>query len=190
MSHTTYTRIDFLNYLLQYIPQKSVCAEIGVLRGDFSELINTIITPRSLYLIDPWIEGYDKNSDKKYKSGLQTAYSTESDLSVVMSRFLTHIQNQQVVIKRGFSYDFVNTFPDSYFDFIYIDATHLYESVKADINMYLPKLKNNGVLAGHDYINVDNFGVIAAVDESVITHQLTWICKSESSDWALMKAGK
>lgn len=41
------------------------------------------------------------------------------------------------------------TFKDGEFDLIYIDAEHDYDSVKADIDAWLPKTKH--VLAGHDY---------------------------------------
>jgi hypothetical protein len=40
-------------------------------------------------------------------------------------------------------------FPDGFFDIVYIDAEHDYESVKADIEAWRPKAKH--ILAGHDY---------------------------------------
>ncbi len=42
-------------------------------------------------------------------------------------------------------------YPDNSIDFVYIDADHSYESVKNDINAWLPKVKIGGILAGHDY---------------------------------------
>jgi predicted O-methyltransferase YrrM len=47
-------------------------------------------------------------------------------------------------------------------DFIYIDANHLYDAIKKDVEYYWPFVKNGGVLAGHDYcehvkIVVDDF---------------------------------
>ena len=40
-------------------------------------------------------------------------------------------------------------FPDQRFDIVYIDAEHDYESVKADIEAWLPKAKH--IIAGHDF---------------------------------------
>ena len=69
----------------------------------------------------------------------------------------------------------VHDFADSYFDFIYVDATHSYKvgpvhqfadsyfispmpllphkDSKADIEAYWPKLRVGGVMAGDDYFN-------------------------------------
>lgn len=40
---------------------------------------------------------------------------------------------------------------DNSFDFVYIDASHEYEDVKADIRAWLPKVKKGGIIAGDDY---------------------------------------
>jgi len=41
--------------------------------------------------------------------------------------------------------------PDNSLDFCYIDACHDYPDVLADIQDYYPKVKEGGVLCGHDY---------------------------------------
>lgn len=53
-------------------------------------------------------------------------------------------------------------FPDEFFDFVYIDGDHAYESVKQDLLLWTRKIKKTGILAGHDY---DWPGVKQAVDE-------------------------
>lgn len=56
-------------------------------------------------------------------------------------------------------------FKDSSIFMAFIDADHTYESVKADIAAWLPKIKPGGILAGHDYNDYWS-GVKRAVDET------------------------
>lgn len=188
------SRNEFLAHVYNFLPNKenSMCIEIGVDRGSFSDLILKELSPKKLYLVDPWEPGYDKNSPITHYGGssTRTAYSTVESLNRVKTRFSKEIEEGQVELRQGFSYDVVDDLPDAYFDFIYIDATHVYESVKADLNAYLPKLKKNGVMAGHDYFSNNGiFSVIPAVDEFVEKYQFKWLAVSPSSswDWALYK---
>ena len=42
-------------------------------------------------------------------------------------------------------------FKDNILDFLFIDGDHMYESVKSDLELYLPKMKGTGIIAGHDF---------------------------------------
>ncbi len=41
-------------------------------------------------------------------------------------------------------------FADGILDLVFLDSDHRYESVKKDISSWLPKLRNGGILCGHD----------------------------------------
>ena len=38
-----------------------------------------------------------------------------------------------------------------FFDFIYIDTTHQYDQTVLELELAYKKIKNNGIVAGHDY---------------------------------------
>jgi predicted O-methyltransferase YrrM len=61
-------------------------------------------------------------------------------------------------------------YPDRSLDFIFIDAAHDYENVRADIGVWWPKLKPGGWMAGDDY---RGSGVKKAVD-----HMFSWNVES------------
>jgi len=67
-------------------------------------------------------------------------------------------------------------FADGSLDFVYIDSSHAYEDVKADINAWLPKIRKGGMLAGDDYTTYP--GVKQAVDEllpDAVKQDITWM---------------
>lgn len=66
---------------------------------------------------------------------------------------------------QGSSVDASKSYPDKSLDFVFIDANHEYESILADINHWTPKVKEGGVIAGHDFVHYYP-GVIKAVKES------------------------
>lgn len=79
-------------------------------------------------------------------------------------------------------------FTEHFFDLVFIDAGHTFEQVRADIKAWLPKVKDGGILAGHDY-RVDWPGVIEAVHEAfgtrsvIIRHGMWFIRKGQ--DYAI-----
>jgi cephalosporin hydroxylase len=52
-------------------------------------------------------------------------------------------------------------------DMIFIDANHTYESVKADIEAWMPLLVDGGVLCGHDFDRTYWPGIVRAVEECI-----------------------
>jgi hypothetical protein len=52
---------------------------------------------------------------------------------------------------RASSTDAANLYEDSSLDFVFIDAAHDYDNVTADIAAWFPKVKEGGVIGGHDW---------------------------------------
>lgn len=51
---------------------------------------------------------------------------------------------------QGFSNETASQFEDESVDFVFLDADHAHEAVKKDIQAWLPKVKQGGIIAGHD----------------------------------------
>jgi len=131
-----------------FIKPDYIMAEIGSYAGVSSELFSNYC--KHVICIDPWIEYGEMNSDE---------ISNGEKLFDLMIKDKTNITK----LKR-YSNDAVNYFKDKYFDLIYIDASHKYNDVKDDITNWLPKIKNNGIISGHDY---NNENVKRAINDTI-----------------------
>ena len=59
---------------------------------------------------------------------------------------------------------------DNQFNFVFLDAWHTYEGVRAEITLWSRKVAPGGILAGHDYTGIED--VKRAVDEMVPADKL------------------
>lgn len=120
------TRLD----LFTQLPRHARCAEIGVMAGDFMAQIITA-RPDLLYTgVDSWSGSFEKYHSEAYRKAMGA-------------------QNVQLI--RAESTDAAAKHPDNFFDLVYIDAHHTYDSVTRDLNAWYSKVKVGGILAGHDY---------------------------------------
>jgi hypothetical protein len=152
--------------LLTLIPKNGIGAEIGVFEGAFSEIIYSTTDPKKLYLVDlfegPMCSG-DKNGGNMKHIILEDAYKILTE---------KYKEENRISFFKGKSEIFLNSLPDNYLDFIYIDGDHSYEGCKIDLNLAKTKVKKNGIIAGHDYCNMFT-AVMRAVDEFVSNNNLT-----------------
>jgi hypothetical protein len=147
-----------------------VCAELGVYKGDFSEQILER-RPKKLHLIDPWKFETDKAYSASWYGGSVGESQARMDAiyDSVIARFDPGARSGIVQVHRSSSSTCSSQFPDNYFDWIYIDGNHQYEFVKQDLDLYLPKVKPHGLIAGDDY-GIPGWwqdGVTKAVDEVI-----------------------
>jgi hypothetical protein len=160
------TAVDVRAYeILSRLPEGPVKgAEIGVFAGDLSmRLLQR--ADLHLVMVDPWSgDGVDMIDKQDFHADLT---QKQQDAYYQMAKNRTVFAGERVKIIRMPSLEAVKEIPDGYLDFVFIDADHAYESVKADIRAWVPKLRPGGLLCGHDYANdgFPHFGVTQAVDE-------------------------
>ena len=154
MIKTFQTRNDFIKTLSEGL----VMCEIGVFKGEFSEiLLNT--NPKELHLIDPF-EGPMYSGDKDGQNIVWTNLS--EDFERLTNKYK---EDSRVVLHKGYSQNVLETFVDSYFDLIYIDGDHTYQAVKSDLNTAKRKVTEGGLICGHDFTNISFPQVVQAVYE-------------------------
>ena len=157
------------DFLFDLIPKNSVGAEIGVHLGDFSALCARRVEPRLLHLIDPWVYHQEARYKDAWYGGQAESGQREMDerYQKVLNRFEDEIKTGEIQVHRGYSGEVLNGFADAGLDWIYIDGNHLYEYVKADLELSFNKTKFGGLILGDDYHEGGWWegGVKKAVDE-------------------------
>lgn len=157
--------------LLDRLPEGDVIGvEVGVFRGEMSaELLRR--PGLFLYMVDPWESSRSQPKHPRRRATQEDIYRE--------ARSVTAFAVLRRSIIRGRSLDAALAFKDGSLDFVFIDADHSYEAVRADIAAWTPKLKPGGLLSGHDYSPPGWYsargwpGVVRAVDEFVSTQGLS-----------------
>ena len=147
-------------------------AEIGVYKGDNAEFMLKILEPTMLYLIDPWNNFLDTDSNEIIG---ETQY-------IETQQRLKEYGNKRL-IKRT-SQEASKIIQDE-LDFVYIDADHHYDSIVNDLKLWYPKVKKGGVLAGHDY-HKSMEGIVKAVNEFYANNKLQ-LMYAETDWWVITK---
>ena len=145
--------------------------EVGVSQGELSESLLIAFPNLTLYMVDGW-ELLEKNPTQS-KSGKNRM--TEERKTAEKR---TWDYGHRRVIVKALSVNASYQFMFRSLDFVFVDACHLYEFIKEDIEVWAPKIKSGGILSGHDYNGMGDkrkgWGVKRAVDEwaSVHGHEL------------------
>jgi len=150
----------------------SVCVEVGVFRGEFSELILTY-NPLKLTLVDSWLCS-ENSGDTLFAAEMGKCSQEFFDKweSETREKFKN---DKRVEIVKKFSGDAAKGFEDQSLDWVYIDAAHHYNAVLNDLNSWMPKVKTGGYLCGDDFVVKKDhyFGVIEAVHEFLGLDKIT-----------------
>jgi predicted O-methyltransferase YrrM len=152
-------------------PSGSKFIEIGSWKGKSSAFMAVEIANSNknieFYCVDTWNGSFEHKDSKEIDS-----------LYDIFINNMKPLENYYKPMRKN-SLEAASQFEDESLDFVFIDASHEYEDVKKDIQTWLPKVKKNGVLAGHDYYvgGYDHFpGVKQAVDECLANFSASENC--------------
>lgn len=141
-------------------------AEVGTGYGGYATILCSNNKHAAIYCIDPWeaykdfsLYGSDEKMDHNYHKTLDR---------------LQHYKNVRII--RKYSMEALDDFEDGALDFVYIDANHTYDYVMEDMAGWSRKVRDGGIVAGHDYLEPplidDRIEVKEAVDEYTEAHNI------------------
>lgn len=148
---------EFYDFVAKKDFQKYV--EVGVWKGhSIIYLANKLKTKNvEIFAVDLWDDTYKYDDVPELKKQKKYIYDIYQE-NVKRAKLEGKIHNIKTFSWQGARY-----FRNKSVDFVFIDADHSLDSVTKDINAWLPKIRENGIIAGHDYFNP--CGVKKAVDK-------------------------
>lgn len=152
----------------EFLNRDSTVVEIGSYAGESTAVFAAAC--RRVYAIDPWSPTFETQIfDGCGDAGVPASSSPDTipSMNLVEQIFDARLAPFKNVVKmKAFSNDVVPQFADRSLDLVYIDAIHTYDAVRESIALWQPKLKPQGVMAGHDYARTTWPEVVRAVTEA------------------------
>lgn len=151
--HGWFTFPNLYSRMVTQFPSGSHFVEIGVWKGKSAcymavEILNSK-KKIQFDCIDTW-EGSDEHLDV---GGVAFEPNLLTNKDWIWECFMENIALVRSTINpiRKHSLEAVNLYADNSLDFVFIDAAHDFENVTKDIQVWFPKVKVGGIIAGHDY---------------------------------------
>ena len=148
-------------------------AEIGVKIGKNAKSILINIPMKKLYLIDPYQQCFERGFLWKNRY---------SDFFNEAKNNLSQFKEKTIFVKKK-SEDAIDDVPND-LDFVYIDGNHTFRYVKKDIELYYPKVKDGGVIGGHD---IHSPNVLTGIIGFCFKQGLLLNINMEDLDWWIVK---
>ena len=146
--------------------QEAKAVEVGVRYGENAHAMLQAFPGLKLFLVDTFTEADCPN-----------AYDRAISLLIGKADFILEE-----------SVSAATRFQDGTLDYVYIDADHRYESVLKDLKAWWPKVKETGILAGHDYqIESVKKAVRDFMDNTKTLFVIEDLADAEMVDWLMIR---
>ena len=137
------------------IPEGGFTAEVGCYLGRSICSVADIIQHRriTVFCVDKWIAWEEDEMEDQLEQFIANC------------RHAGLFENVHIYLQKGSSTSVASVFDLHSLHFVFIDADHSYDAVKADIQVWKPKVKQGFWIGGHDF--PDFIGVARAVSELI-----------------------
>ncbi len=131
------------------VGEPKIGAEIGVYKANTSRALLDAFPDLYLSLVDPWREWEEGSS---YRNHRRTGKLTQEKWDEVYNTAMQNVSGEsRVSVYRMTSETAAKEFEDNSLCFSFLDGNHMRESVKQDIDMWVPKIRKGGIIIFHDF---------------------------------------
>lgn len=154
-----------------------IVAEIGVREGQNTIAMLKFMNINRIFMIDGYQPYYSNEHDHSSAEEQDIWYRNMFTYMTPYLPSVTFISKPSALASL--------LFPEECLDYAYIDANHSEESVYEDMGLWYPKVKEGGVLGGHD-IDDERFpGVRRAVERFCSERNINF--NPQKNDWVVIK---
>ena len=138
---------------------KGSFAELGVYKGETSQIIHLLAPERKLYLFDTF-EGFPS----EYLEIMDDSHRYKDTNVELIKKTIGNMNN--IVIKKGMFPETAVGLESEFFSFVHLDVDLYYSTLKG-LEFFYPRVSKGGYIIVHDYNNPNesNMGVLKAVKE-------------------------
>lgn len=159
--------------------------EVGIWKGETSRVLLEQFPDLFLYMVDRFLCYPPSNKDRRMVAKSQTEFCEA--LNASFENTIPFAKRRMLLV--GDSLRAAQVIGNGLLDFVFLDASHDYESVRTDMRVWSLKIRPGGVFAGHDYNGAGDrrgrFGVKRAVDEfmQMMLPKVALYTEAESNIW-------
>jgi hypothetical protein len=161
-----------------------VGAEFGVCRGENASSLLVATSPIKMYLVDTWDNkkplgdiGDPYLANQRYREHFELIGKDYH--KYVREFFSKYIADGTIEVHKSSAKDFLENLDDNYFDWIYIDTSHVYEETFLTLEAAIRKTKIGGIIGMHDFfVSLREWDVISPIMHFVYNQNIKLICQS------------
>lgn len=179
---------DMFAHAVQQLPQKCHVVEIGTWKGQSSAFLAVeLINSKKDFKLDC----IDNFTGSVIEPGqMNDRDNREGRLLDVFKNNMKPVEGHFTAIQSD-SAEAASLYENESLDFVFIDASHDYDSFKKDLFAWFPKVKIGGMISGHDF--ADPYpGIVRAVKEHLVeageqvgvTPSTCWFCTKTKAELA------
>lgn len=162
---------------------KDLVVDVGTFLGASAEALLKGMPPNGRLITVDKYHGLLKNLPCTARAAVENM-PPEAIMAAAFARLSSY--QDRVTLVAGTSDGLAAIFRPGTADLIFIDAAHDYENVKADIRAWLPALKPDGILVGHDYDKISD-GMEISKEEIEARSALDWD-RETAVHWGVVRA--
>jgi hypothetical protein len=178
-----FTYQELYSNMVDYFPDNALFVEIGSWKGRSTSYMAVEIHNSEKNIKFDCVDTWDGSEEHSDPNSCWFQPELVNDKNWLYRIFLENTKPVNHIINpiRTTSLEAAQYYKNRSIDFVFIDAAHDYENVKADLNAWYPKVKKGGFIGGHDYPGFS--GVVLAVNEFFMTERSNAALNLKDNYW-------